>query len=59
MKWQTIKLVTVANGVDLGSKDDAYFEGLDESITRKLRPHFGKKNKTAHNKYSNQSTCIN
>ena len=39
--------VTVATGVDLGSKDDAYFEGLDESITRKLRPHFGKKKAAA------------
>ena len=43
-------------GVDLGSKDDAYYEGLDESITRKLRPHFGK-NKAAAQTSIQKSTC--
>ena len=48
--------VTVATGIDLGSKDDAYFEGLDESI-RKLRPHFGKK-KAAAQQVFKWSACI-
>jgi len=39
--------VTVGTGVDLGSKNDAYFDGLDESIKAKIRPHFGKKRTAA------------
>ena len=39
--------VTVGTGVDLGSKNDAYFKGLSEGLKNKLRPHFGKKKSAA------------
>lgn len=39
--------VTVGTGVDLGSKNDAYFAGLDESLKAKLRPHYGKRKAAA------------
>ena len=39
--------VTVGTGVDLGSKNDAYFKGLSEGLKDKLRPHFGKKKSAA------------
>ena len=39
--------VTVGTGVDLGSKNDAYFKGLSEEIKAKLRPHYGKKKDAA------------
>ena len=39
--------VTVGTGVDLGSKNEEYFEGLEPSILNKLKPHFGKKKEAA------------
>lgn len=39
--------VTVGTGVDLGSKNEAYFQGLSEDIKTKIRPHFGKKKAAA------------
>ena len=39
--------VTIGTGVDLGSKNDAYFKGLSEEIKAKLRPHYGKKRNAA------------
>ena len=35
--------VTIGTGVDLGSKNKAYFEGLNEDIVEKIEPYFGKK----------------
>jgi GH24 family phage-related lysozyme (muramidase) len=39
--------VTVGTGVDLGSKNEDYFKGLEPSILSKLKPHFGKKREAA------------
>jgi GH24 family phage-related lysozyme (muramidase) len=39
--------VTIGTGVDLGGKNEKYFEGLDPSILSKLKPHLGKKRKDA------------
>lgn len=39
--------VTVGTGVDLGSKNAAYFEGLDPNIEGLLSPYYGKKKKAA------------
>lgn len=39
--------VTIGTGVDLGSKNAEYFEGLDPAILDKLTPHFGKKKEAA------------
>mgnify|MGYP001236853247 FL=1 len=41
--------VTVGTGVDLGSKNKAYFDGLDEDLIEKIEPYFGKKRETAQN----------
>lgn len=50
--------VTVGTGVDLGSKNDAYFEGLDENIKRKLKPHFGKKKAAAQTSLRNNPLIL-
>ena len=39
--------VTFGTGVDLGSKNDAYFAGLPETLVAKLRPYYGKKGAAA------------
>ena len=39
--------VTVGTGVDLGSKDRAYFDGLDEDLVEKLEPYFGQRRENA------------
>jgi GH24 family phage-related lysozyme (muramidase) len=39
--------VTIGTGVDLGSKNAAYFEGLDPNIEGLLSPYYGKKKKAA------------
>jgi len=39
--------VTVGTGVDLGSKDNAYFDGLDEDLVEKLEPYFGQTRENA------------
>lgn len=41
--------VTIGTGVDLGSKNKAYFEGLSDDIVEKIEPYFGKKRETAQN----------
>lgn len=41
--------VTIGTGVDLGSKNKAYFEGLNDDIVEKIEPYFGKKRETAQN----------
>ena len=50
--------VTVGTGVDLGSKNDAYFDGLDESIKAKIRPHFGKKRTAAQTSLQNKPLTL-
>jgi len=42
--------VTIGTGVDLGSKNAAYFSELDKSIRDKLSPYFGLKGTAAANK---------
>ena len=42
--------VTIGTGVDLGSKNAAYFSKLDKSIRDKLSPYFGLKGTAAANK---------
>lgn len=39
--------VTVGTGVDLGSKNAKYFEGLDPEIEAKFSPYYGKQKKAA------------
>lgn len=41
--------VTVGTGVDLGSKDSEYFDGLDEDLVEKLEPYFGQTRENAQN----------
>ena len=45
--------VTVSSGVDLGSKNDAYFSGLDEPLKKKIRPFYGYKGAEAASVASN------
>ena len=39
--------VTVGTGVDLGSKDEEYFEGLDPNLIEKIEPYLGQKKENA------------
>lgn len=39
--------VTISTGVDLGSKDASYFEGLPQNIIDKMSPYFGLKGSKA------------
>lgn len=39
--------VTISTGVDLGSKDASYFEGLPQNIIDKMSPYFGLKGSEA------------
>ena len=41
--------VTIGTGVDLGSKNEAYFKDLDDGIVEKLKPYLGKKKQAAIN----------
>ena len=50
--------VTIGTGVDLGSKNAAYFSELDKSVRDKLSPYFGLKGTKAANKLTAQPLSL-
>ena len=50
--------VTIGTGVDLGSKNTAYFSKLDKSIRDKLSPYFGLKGTAAANKLKTEPLSL-
>jgi hypothetical protein len=50
--------VTIGTGVDLGSKNDAYFAGLPETLVAKLRPYYGKMGAAAKKAFDDNPALI-